>query len=341
MPFIESPLFESLLAASPQPEQVKSLARSFHDDGFLILESFFPADAIDAVLDRYDWLFDPATEFDALPQIRKQLEADPNRRQDAWRVCEPVRALASDPRLLDLLKALYGRPPIPFQTLNFLSGTEQSAHCDAIHFSCLPSGFMCGVWVALEDVTEDNGPLHYYPGSHRLPEVRLEQLRLWPGDNPTELGPDYAFFEDYVRAVLRARSLEQERLVIRKGTALLWASNLLHGGCPIARPGSTRKSQVTHYYFENCLYYTPIRSNPLLGEYCLKQVVDLRDGRVVPHRVNGMELELIPLPNGNHRLLKPGSRGNVLLKLAGFVMRGPLGMTRRVARHAAARARRG
>ena len=29
---------------------------------------------------------------------------------------------------------------------------------------------MCGVWVALEDITEDNGPLHYYPGSHRLPD---------------------------------------------------------------------------------------------------------------------------------------------------------------------------
>ena len=26
---------------------------------------------------------------------------------------------------------------------------------------------MCGVWVALEEVTPDNGPLCYYPGSHR------------------------------------------------------------------------------------------------------------------------------------------------------------------------------
>ena len=33
----------------------------------------------------------------------------------------------------------------------------------------MPEGFMCGVWVALEDMDMDNGPLVYYPGSHQLP----------------------------------------------------------------------------------------------------------------------------------------------------------------------------
>lgn len=26
---------------------------------------------------------------------------------------------------------------------------------------------MCGVWVALEQIDEDNGPLVYFPGSHQ------------------------------------------------------------------------------------------------------------------------------------------------------------------------------
>ncbi|MFX6869154.1 phytanoyl-CoA dioxygenase family protein, partial [Acinetobacter baumannii] len=39
-----------------------------------------------------------------------------------------------------------------------------------MHFSSLPTGFMCGLWVALEDITINQGPLHYYPGSHLLPE---------------------------------------------------------------------------------------------------------------------------------------------------------------------------
>ena len=82
-----------------------------------------------------------------------------------------MRALATAPKVLALLDELYGREPLPFQTLNFRRGTQQAPHSDALHFSTIPAGFMCGVWVALEDMDMDNGPLVYYPGSHLLPEV--------------------------------------------------------------------------------------------------------------------------------------------------------------------------
>jgi len=32
-----------------------------------------------------------------------------------------------------------------------------------------PLGVLLGAWISLEDMTDDNGPLHYYPGSHKLP----------------------------------------------------------------------------------------------------------------------------------------------------------------------------
>ena len=50
--------------------------------------------------------------------------------------------------------------------------------------------------------------------------------------------------------------------LLKKGQALLWSSNLLHGGSPMQDPQSTRKSQVTHYYFEGCRYWTPMLSAP-------------------------------------------------------------------------------
>jgi ectoine hydroxylase-related dioxygenase (phytanoyl-CoA dioxygenase family) len=37
---------------------------------------------------------------------------------------------------------------------------------------------MCGVWIALEDVDERNGPLVYLPGSHKLPELYLTNFGL-------------------------------------------------------------------------------------------------------------------------------------------------------------------
>jgi ectoine hydroxylase-related dioxygenase (phytanoyl-CoA dioxygenase family) len=39
---------------------------------------------------------------------------------------------------------------------------------------------MVGVWVALEDIDSSNGPLIYYPGSHRLPIFTNEHLGINP-----------------------------------------------------------------------------------------------------------------------------------------------------------------
>ncbi len=47
-----------------------------------------------------------------------------------------------------------------------------------------------------------------------------------------------------------------------KGHALIWHANLLHGGSQQKDPRRTRHSQVTHYFFEDCKYYTPMHSQP-------------------------------------------------------------------------------
>ena len=96
---------------------------------------------------------------------------DERRVQDAWVVSESVRSIATAPAVIELLRATYGREPLPFQTLNFRVGSEQRPHSDAMHFNSEPPGFMCGLWIALEDIGPDQGPLVYYPGSHRLAEV--------------------------------------------------------------------------------------------------------------------------------------------------------------------------
>ncbi len=63
-----------------------------------------------------------------------------------------------------------------------------------VHFNSIPQRFMCGVWVAMEDIAPDNGPLHYYPGSHKLPfydmiagfDTQVDHIakgNLWLRDN--------------------------------------------------------------------------------------------------------------------------------------------------------------
>jgi hypothetical protein len=220
-------------------------------DGYLVLDdpALFP-DVLDQVVADVDGLYGG--------KFRKEggVVYYPNRVQDAWRIRPTVRALAVAPNALAFLEELYGRRPLPFQTINFRRGTQQAAHSDALHFSTVPAGFMAGVWVALEDMDMDNGPLVFYPGSHRLPEVTMEELGVEASRR------EYKQYEEWVQRLLEREGLEPRYGTIAKGQALVWAANLLHGGSPQRDKERSRHSQVTHYFFEGCRYFTPMLSEP-------------------------------------------------------------------------------
>src|SRR5262249_24824204 len=99
------------------------------------------------------------------------------------------------------------------------------------HFYSVPAGFMCGVWIALEDVDEGNGALEYYPGSHRLPF--LDYVALGIRASEQKAYEHYGAYEQLVQTTIAELSLERRVLRLRKGQALVWAANLLHGGSPI------------------------------------------------------------------------------------------------------------
>lgn len=58
--------------------------------------------------------------------------------------------------------------------------------------------------------------------------------------------------------MIESHKLEPRYATIRKGEVLLWSANLLHGGFPHRDKARTRHSQVTHFFFEDCEYYTPL-----------------------------------------------------------------------------------
>lgn len=186
-------------------------------------------------------------------------EAGPPRLQDGWKDHEDVRQLCLLPCVLDLLKHLYGRQPIAFQSLNFAIGSQQPVHSDAVHFHAYPHGFMCGVWIALEDVQQHSGPLMYYPGSHRLPYLYAEDLGLTPAGMRAEQHPQ-KFFQDRWDKQIENQGFHKELFHPQCGEILIWHANLLHGGEAVVNPELSRWSQVNHYYFADCLYTTPFHS---------------------------------------------------------------------------------
>jgi ectoine hydroxylase-related dioxygenase (phytanoyl-CoA dioxygenase family) len=257
----------------------------FEENGLTIIDPQIDTATIDAVVSRIG--------NDVLGAGKPPAEAIHSNRPgsgrvvDAWKFDASVRQIALAPAVLAALSDLYGRRPQPFQTLNFRIGTEQKIHADTVHFNSEPSGFMCGVWLALEDIDEDNGALLYYPTSHKLPEFNLTHVfadakfaarRPAPLDRPYSLSAikrrfrgltpkydmekDYLLYEEFIEAKLASMpNLRPALGTIKKGQALIWAANLLHGGSRQKDASRTRHSQVTHYFFEGCKYHRPLHNS--------------------------------------------------------------------------------
>jgi ectoine hydroxylase len=168
------------------------------------------------------------------------------------------------PELLQLLGFLLGREVIPFQSLNFMVGSEQQPHSDAIHMTTEPEGYMIAAWYALEPCTPDNGPLVYFPSSHRLPFVSTDDYdsgntRYTIGDQSNKR------YEAKIAAIIAQTGLQPRYFMAQAGDILIWHSNLIHGGSPIKSPTPvTRRSMVCHYFGKDVICYHEMSQRPAL-----------------------------------------------------------------------------
>lgn len=280
VPSVESPFFDRLFAdADPETRRV---AEDLRRDGLAVID--FPEPQFAELADAIIAELGPRMPLDG---FRAGQTSGP-RIEGAWRESPPVRRLATNAAVIDLLGRLFGRPAFPFQTLNFPVGTQQHAHTDSVHFSSMPERFMCGVWIALEDIHPDAGPLLYYPGSHRLPIFTNEHIGF-ASHRALEL-PTQGVYEAMWDDLVEAQGLKPARFSPKRGQAVIWLANLLHGGSPQNDLNRTRWSQVTHYYFEDCAYYTPMHSNPPMGRIAFRDIVDIRTGAAAPNRHLGEDI---------------------------------------------------
>lgn len=292
IPLIESPLLTLAFEEMDLSESEREIACALNTRGYAVID--FPDPDIDARIERIKTRLAPRYDIDLSDPA--SIKARGNQRiQDAWMFDEDVKAIAANSDILRLLGKLYGRRAFPFQTLNFPVGTQQHVHSDAIHFSSLPERFMCGVWLAMEDIHPDAGPLNYCPGTHQWPILTNLMLGTSRFGDHSRLAQEP--YEKVWRAMIDAQGISTDTFCARKGQALIWAANLLHGGSRQIDPTLTRWSQVTHYYFEGCTYYTPAYSEEPLGRLELRRITDISTGEVEPNIMFGKELAISsPMP---------------------------------------------
>ena len=109
---------------------------------------------------------------------------------------------------------------LPCQTLNFIHGSQQNVHQDVIHLTPFPPGYMCGVWVALEDIHPDSGPLVVYPRSHRLPRLYTSTAGIEKVRDPGQWGRFAANYEPMVSELIEQSGLQPLIYTPKAGSVL-------------------------------------------------------------------------------------------------------------------------
>ncbi len=257
-PWLDLPGAKEALTAHPDYQSFDADTQQqlldWLDNGFLILKGFYKSEEIDTLNQEVDRLL-AKQEVDFNFTGRKVM--------DAHQISPIVDGYFKNQKILRLLNFIMGRTVYPFQTINFVQGSEQRAHSDSIHMTSEPKGYLIATWTALENCHEGNGPLFYYPGSHKLPYVMSDDFES--GHSKWKLGANsYKKYEDKIAEVVEKNNLQKQYFHAEKGDVLFWHANLLHGGSPITKEGSTRRSMVAHYFCENVVCYHEISQRPAL-----------------------------------------------------------------------------
>jgi hypothetical protein len=173
-----------------------------------------------------------------------------------------IREVMFAPAIVNFLALIFESKAFASQSLTFYRGSAQDPHQDSAYVAYSVPRQFAASWVAVEDVTIGAGELFYYDGSHRFPDFLYggkhksvsEANRVGPKDKlPTEIP---AHVKNLIR-LAQVEGLEKSVFAAKKGDALIWHADLVHGGNPISHD-VTCKSVVTHY--------CPKRRAPLFAE---------------------------------------------------------------------------
>ncbi len=155
---------------------------------------------------------------------------------------EAIRSVALSPYLRRVMQALLAAEPMICNSLNFERGSQQDAHIDSWYMPAPTDDGMVAASISLDTVDDTNGPIFFYPGSHKIPPYRFSDGRL------NLINDEFEACKSYVKSEIEKRNLKLERLSSQPGDVFIWNGQMIHGGSPISDFARTRKSMVVHYW---------------------------------------------------------------------------------------------
>jgi Phytanoyl-CoA dioxygenase (PhyH) len=243
----------SIMARHSLPAVNDARLRQFVREGYLVLENFISRDHCERINRDLD---------DLIKRGVFKYEFKGQRVEKLFEHSESTRSLWAHPEILKMVSAIFDDKAVPCQTLNFLHGSQQAVHQDVIHLTPFPQGFMCGVWVALEDIHADAGPLIVYPGSHRLPRLYCRTVGVEKVRESSKWNEFSAQYAPRVKELIDQSGLEPVYYTPKAGSVLIWHENLAHGGSPRNNDELTRKSIVSHYFARGAVAFYDSQGTP-------------------------------------------------------------------------------
>lgn len=241
-------------------------------DGYFIIPDLIDSDRVEAFRQEVEEIWDRGTAYKGLSisdvkaedqfhlslpheDLLKWTEAKRAvaKRRSNWRVsglhqfAPAAKSIYEDHRTKKLCEMIFRKIAIPQYSLTFHKGSQQSLHQDTPVFHVYPRNNLIGVWVACEDIKEDAGPLIFFPKSHKEP--LFSEFDNYPQTNRRTCNQDVGRrYDEHVRSL--SEHFEKQLFLPKKGEALFWHGQLIHGGMSVSNPESTRLSFVVHYMAE-------------------------------------------------------------------------------------------
>ena len=234
-------------------EESKRSIEGFNDLGFCVIKQYLDKNKIDKINNEIKRLLDSK-------QIAFKYG---NKLMFAIHKSKAISKICRNKELDKLLDYLIKGKAQLFQSINFLKGSEQDTHSDSIHMTTFPLGGLLGVWIALENINLQNGPIHYYPKSHKLPYYMNGDYGNL-GNNFLLGDKGYTAYEKMIQEKIKEQSIKKQVFEARAGDMFIWHANLLHGGEPHLDSSKTRKSMVLHYFDKRRICYHEISQRPAL-----------------------------------------------------------------------------
>jgi hypothetical protein len=186
---------------------------------------------------------------------------------ESYKHSQNCKDLATHFAVADRLRYFYGSVPLAFSTINFVHSTQQPLHSDYVHFGTIPHRMLVGSWVALEDIDPRSGPLQILPRSHLFELFDYSMISSGRPKSLREVKINYTLYENFIKSKIVKEGLSPVIPEMKKGDCLIWEANLLHGSPDCIDPTLTRKSQVTHWTFDNVSkHYNPSFSNIITNQ---------------------------------------------------------------------------